>query len=914
MRPKKLIISAFGPYAGKVELDLDTLGQNGLYLITGDTGAGKTTIFDAITFALYGESSGANRDATMFRSMYAKPETPTEVELYFSYAGKEYYVKRNPNYTRPKISGEGFTEQKANAQLHYPDGRIVEKVKEVNKAIVDIIGVEYDQFTQIAMIAQGEFLKLLLASTDDRKDIFQKIFKTRNYEILQYELKNEHNKLKGEYDDIKNSISQYINGIECSEDDVLSIQVNKAKEDKLPVTDVIPVLEELIEKDYQSQEVYTSEIKQCDSDIEVITKVLTEAKTLESAKNSLEVTKKQLAEAEILRQELLDKFKTEEAKKGEVEKLTNAIFVIDKELPEYDTLNERRIESQNLVAQIEEDEAELSKQIAFKESTVDTIQKYETEAETLENIGEDKIRIEAGIAELENSKRDLDKIIDERDNLEELQERLTQAQENYKIKSVLALEKKNVYEHKNKAYLDGQAGIIAETLIEGNPCPVCGACEHPAPACKSDVVPTKEELEDSKREADTASEEEKKASETAGHLKGSVSEKKNAIETLEKEVLKGRTLEEVIEDVSKALSRLNNSLSEIKIAEKRREELKDLLNQKKIQRENIEKSITDLNETIAKNKTQVKMVDDIIKDASSKLNYESKNLALNAKKQMEKTRQSLVDAYEKAQTEFEKCEKDIIAFNSKIEESEKLLKNIEEINVEREEAKRDELKIRKLELTKLQNMVHARRTANQKSLIHIEDKIDEIKSVEEKLQWIKALSNTANGRIQGKDKIMLETYIQMTYFDRIISKANTRLLVMTGGQYELKRRIEAQDKSSKSGLDLNVMDYYNGTERSVKTLSGGESFKASLCLALGLADEIQSSAGGIKLDTMFVDEGFGSLDDESLAQAMRALSSLADGNRLVGIISHVNELKERIDKQIVITKDKSGGSKAVINV
>jgi len=186
--------------------------------------------------------------------------------------------------------------------------------------------------------------------------------------------------------------------------------------------------------------------------------------------------------------------------------------------------------------------------------------------------------------------------------------------------------------------------------------------------------------------------------------------------------------------------------------------------------------------------------------------------------------------------------------------------------------------------------------------------------VEEKLQWIKALSNTANGRIQGKDKIMLETYIQMTYFDRIISKANTRLLVMTGGQYELKRRIEAQDKSSKSGLDLNVMDYYNGTERSVKTLSGGESFKASLCLALGLADEIQSSAGGIKLDTMFVDEGFGSLDDESLAQAMRALSSLADGNRLVGIISHVNELKERIDKQIVITKDKSGGSKAVINV
>jgi len=204
--------------------------------------------------------------------------------------------------------------------------------------------------------------------------------------------------------------------------------------------------------------------------------------------------------------------------------------------------------------------------------------------------------------------------------------------------------------------------------------------------------------------------------------------------------------------------------------------------------------------------------------------------------------------------------------------------------------------------------IYSRITSNKASLDNILKKLNEIKTVEEKWIWIKSLSNTANGNLSGKEKIMLETYIQMTYFDRIINRANTRFMVMSGGQYELKPRKEAENNRSQSGLELDVIDHYNGTERSVKTLSGGESFKASLSLALGLSDEIQSSAGGIKLDTMFVDEGFGSLDDESLAQAIKALSSLAEGNRLVGIISHVSELKDKIDKQIVVKKEKTGGS------
>ena len=208
--------------------------------------------------------------------------------------------------------------------------------------------------------------------------------------------------------------------------------------------------------------------------------------------------------------------------------------------------------------------------------------------------------------------------------------------------------------------------------------------------------------------------------------------------------------------------------------------------------------------------------------------------------------------------------------------------------------------------------VATRLSTNAQAEKNILAKSEELTNTEKRWAWVKTLAMTANGNLAGKEKIMLETYVQTTYFDRIIERANTRLMVMTGAQYELKRRKEADNNRSQSGLELDVIDYYNGTERSVKTLSGGESFKASLALALGLSDEIQSSAGGIRLDTMFVDEGFGALDDESLSQAMKALTGLTEGNKLVGIISHVSELKERIDKQILVTKEKTAGSKATI--
>lgn len=254
----------------------------------------------------------------------------------------------------------------------------------------------------------------------------------------------------------------------------------------------------------------------------------------------------------------------------------------------------------------------------------------------------------------------------------------------------------------------------------------------------------------------------------------------------------------------------------------------------------------------------------------------------------------------------------LVSLKSAKDEILKRVGNVTDIDLEKEKENKQMLEEKQAELDTKSKTVHSRKTSNKSSLDNIFRKLDEIKSVEEKWTWMKALSNTANGNLSGKEKVMLETYIQMTYFDRIINRANTRFMVMSGGQYELKRKKEAENNRSQSGLELDVIDHYNGTERSVKTLSGGESFKASLSLALGLSNEIQSSAGGIQLDTMFVDEGFGSLDDESLAQAIKALSSLAEGNRLVGIISHVSELKDKIDKQIVVKKEKTGGSNITI--
>ncbi|MBR4880517.1 MAG: SMC family ATPase [Clostridia bacterium] len=338
MRPNKLIMSAFGPYAGRVTVELDKLGKSGLYLITGDTGAGKTTIFDGITYALFGEASGENRDASMLRSKYADPDTPTEAELWFTVGDKEYYIKRNPEYDRPKSRGEGVTTEKANAELHMPDGRVITKRKEVNEAVVDILGIDRNQFTRIAMIAQGDFLKLLLATTEERKKIFQKLFKTENYYFLQEKLKSESGALGREYEALKSSITQYINGIACDEDSPLYIQVKKAYAGEITVSDTVELLEELIKADTSREAELDSEIKQLDRKTEEITKALTRAQTVENAKAAVKQAETALDTAVKTRAVLTESLNAAELRTEEKNLIINKIAEIDAQAGDYDGL------------------------------------------------------------------------------------------------------------------------------------------------------------------------------------------------------------------------------------------------------------------------------------------------------------------------------------------------------------------------------------------------------------------------------------------------------------------------------------------------------------------------------------------------------------------------------------------------
>ncbi len=919
MRPQKLIMTAFGPYAGKAQIDFEKLGQSGLYLITGDTGAGKTTIFDAITFALYGEASGANRDADMLRSKYADADTPTEVELYFLYAGKEYYIKRNPEYERAKNKGKGITKEKANAELHYPNGNVVNKNKEVTNAVTQIMGINKEQFAQIAMIAQGDFLKLLLAGTEDRKKIFQKLFKTEKYYVLQERLKSESGKLKDKYDELRHSIAQYINGI--ASDDIteeIALMVEKAKSGRGLDNEVLRVLDLLIENDNKLQYKNTDRLVEIEKQIEAITKVLTEAKTLKTAKESLEKSKSKFGELNESVNVLKKKLALEEAKKPEIEKIRKEIADIEAQLNDYTLLDEKNNTLFELDEDIATDSSILEDKKTDKADLEETIETLKTEFEKFKDVTADKVKLEADKKSLGDKSNELSELLTEFKNYSDLDFEIKEKQSIYIDASNEAKAKKDYYEELNIAYLNEQAGILADVLESGKPCPVCGALEHPSPAQKSPNAPSKKELDDAKEDVETADKALNIASQNAGKTKTKLEEKEKTILASAKKLLsqnfdivaaKTEILAEK-ERIDNALSKVNTKLAEIEKDIKRKDEIEKVIPHKNDELKTIIDSINTLDKTIAENKATKKALTDEIKKLSEKLKFQSEEEANNAINKLKKQKQSLEMAYENAKKAVETCENDIKVETANIENNEKLLKDTKNIDILAEQEKKDKLHLERDDINLAQKDIHARIKTNTSIKTNISEKLDEFQGVSDRWTWMKALSNTANGNISGKEKVMLEAYIQASYFERIINRANQKFLVMTNGQYELVRQKMAENNRSQSGLELNVIDHYNGSERSVKTLSGGESFKASLSLALGLSEEIQSSAGGIKLDTMFVDEGFGSLDEESLSQAMNALASLAEGNRLVGIISHIADLKQCIDKQIVVTKDKKnhGGS------
>ncbi len=1451
MKPVKLTISAFGPYADVTVIDFEKIGGQGLYLITGDTGAGKTTIFDAISYALYGEASGDVRRSDMFRSKYAKAEVPTYVEFFFDYRGRRYRVKRNPEYMRPKGRGTGFTAQKADAELTFPDSREpVTRSKEVTKAVTELIGLDRKQFAQIAMIAQGDFQKLLLAGTEERSSIFRQIFDTGCYQKIQDQLKADAKRQWKEYDELRRSINQYMDGISCTEDTPTSVRINKLKGEKFDgrIGECLTLLEELCEEDKAELKELDSELEKRDKQIQAkdqlignIRKIKEQQKSLqeykeqqaaweplfvkardqygqakqnakqctqlaqqineqqknlllleqlekekriqeeeeiqfqenEKQKEMLKAQKAGLEENLLLRRESLKELASAGAKKERLEHETASALrdknnlrqqresyqkeAADQKKTKEEIAGKQKetettdaaictykssIEALNgrdaLLAKAKELQKELSKSgenLKNEEAAyADIIRKLNQEEErqnqlsgqekqlkgeeeerktsldTLKAAGEtewecgqevqkagdrlkdfdrqareldnqkaevqkqkntcEKIRVGAEEEQkrLQQMKAERERILDAETCLLKLQQKekdcleqdmalnaftdailvlenqwneLAAWQEDYKKAAEQMERMHHIYTDMEKRFLDAQAGLLAKGLKEEEPCPVCGSLHHPKLAKIPETVPKKSELDRQKELLAKAQEEAVRCSTKAGHIKSLLTEQKRVV-LMQEEKLFGRTddsraakkheegdyskqrekaaerkiqlkaelqhikaeaqkadeaytrkqrLDELIQQEEEAqknteillqkeeqklaaaegkLSEKNRQWDEIisgmqfpenvehthaareaylkRAFEMAQESHKKAVSDKKrfeqLQREaaqmeqnlqRLKKQTEQSNQQVAELKGQEKIRknqiaqyreqadrdltaaasflkrDDICQitgqqataqqaskqqTAAGQISAQQEVLRLTSdlqkitdccmaldncvkalhlqienriqlesslkqkEEQQEKTRnekhalerrlegiisrkqenaKELLKSISSYHPEFaepyhsavyipeaelkaaavrmenelqekleildaalkknrarqirkkeleeeipqkeeelknlgsqingaelasarikERCEarkKQILemkgqlkteqktevqnemellaAKKTKLEEAlaaaekehnssktkyEKLTAAIETLNGQIAAAgeagtlseedvldKKQQLVQEKRELSQKRDQKNSSFTTNNTILKKVKIQQEDILKAEEKYKWLKSLSDTANGMLNGKSKIELETYIQMAYFDRIIRRANLRLLAMSSGQYELKREEVKEDanKKGKSGLELSVIDHYNATERSVKTLSGGESFQASLSLALGLSDEIQSIAGGIRMDSMFVDEGFGSLDEESLGQAVKVLVRLTEGNRLVGIISHVTELKEQIEKKIVVTKKRT---------
>lgn len=917
MRPLKITMSAFGPYAGEVTLDMQKLGKSGIYLITGDTGAGKTTIFDAISYALYGEASGNYRENTTLRSKYASADTPTFVELEFEYNNEIYKINRNPEYPRPNKRGEGFTKQSANAELVMPDGSVITKIKEVSAKVEEIIGINKNQFSQIAMIAQGDFRKLLNCETNERSKIFRKIFKTEPYHNIEIKLSSLFNELKRNREKEKSGIEQYINQLKCNENDTLSLELERAKNGDVLIEDVIKLAGEIINKDTLE---YTKTQKNIESINEEIEKINSNIKLYENQ----EATKKEYAKASAKLEEFKTKrnecekaYKSAEAQRERFDDLTSKINLINSKMPKYDELkslensiNERKQSFEkngSLLKQKQQEITSLEKEIDEKSKALEEVKGADL---LVQKLTAQKEEISKKAEALKELKTEIDRCKTEQKKLKNAQSFAKSALDEYG-----ALE--NEYNQIYIAFFNEQAGIIADELKDGEPCPVCGSTNHPNLARKSENAPSQADVESAQKLAKKAQEKADKARDTASALKSRFDEITANVKSAAKKLF--GTDDNVFDNYNSNINALkkeyDDTLALLKTANEKLNFYQKLDKEiPKIQetQKSLSDEISTLNTQKASDEAFISENTKRVISIKSELDFESADLAKDKLKEYTNLSSDIKNAIEKSKNDFDDIKSKYDTQKGTKASLENALKEFKEIDLASLNEKSLKLNEHKKDVDKTAKLLYSRIDSNKSLVDDISEKRDILKEYDDKYVWLKALSETANGDISGKEKITLETFVQMTYFDSIIRKANIRLLTMSDGQYELVRRSDAETLKKNEGLALDVIDHFNASLRSVSTLSGGESFMASLCLALGLSDEIQSSNGGIKLDTMFVDEGFGSLDGEALDRALSALTSLSQGNRLVGIISHVDALRDRIDNKIVITKDRTIGSNAQI--
>lgn len=973
MRPVKLTMCAFGPYAGKVEVPFSEFGDHGIYLITGDTGAGKTTIFDGIVFALYGEASGDNRKADMMRSDFADAKEKTYVELVFACRGKEYTVLRNPEYMRPKARGEGMTKESADAQLICPDGRVITGSRQTTAAVAELLGIDRNQFVQIAMIAQGEFLKLLLAGTEERGKIFRKIFDTGCYQDFQKELKRMLLDTKQEYSELRRSVQQYaqgvrlpearagegecglsearvseaeltgakaaicVNGIaEAEKENVAELEVeacNAAAEQvwellqgdsSYRIAELAEALAQLLKEEKKTQKIEEQELECVDKQILQLQERIGQQKMTDQVR--AEIVKAQAVIEELEKKiPLLQEAQAEVQKRQpEADEAAQKASLLEAQLVQYDELEQLKKNLKLLRQSREQQELQYEK-LALQCQTAE--KDYALAQRRLQEIGNPEAQLQALAKREEDCVRErsalngLEKLLKE---LAQQKKELEQAEQVFlAVRSEsIALGKR--YVELEAAFLSGQAGILAEGLIDGWPCPVCGAREHPVPARKSQEIPSEQELKALGEETEQARRKMTDASGALAKIRGRGERTRAAL--ADWSAANGlREWMETEGDAAQFLSQKREELSvlEPKLKQERIRLEKILAEQQELQQKipAMEQKLDILrkeqNETAQeKVRLDAQLETGVLqqKRLQSSLPYESLEQAQKALALMRQKKSAIEEEIRRAGEQTERClrekeseEKALAGWKKQAEQAGP------DICMEEYMERLGMLQKQKKELDQSLKQRHAQIQANDTILTQLKRSQEKLLDVQKQYEVLAVLSDTANGELKGRQKIAFEQYIQTVYFGRIIQEANKRFSVMTDGRYLLKRKESAGNLRSQTGLDLDVFDHYTGRLRSVQSLSGGESFKASLSMALGLADVVQQYAGGVQLDTMFIDEGFGSLDRESLNQAIRILNDLAGSSRLAGIISHVEELKERIDRKIVVTKGTTGSMVRIVN-
>ena len=934
MRPLRLTLSAFGPYAAQTTLDLEKLGKGGLYLITGDTGAGKTTIFDAITYALYDHSSSGIREGSMLRCKYADDKTPTFVELEFEVHGVRYTVRRNPEYQRPKARGEGMTTEKADATLTYPDDRPpVTKAKDVTAAVQEIIGLDYNQFSQIVLIAQGQFTKLLNASTEERSRIFRKLFRTQRYAQLQERLQAEAAALNQQRTTQNAKLDSLLGGLQFSPEDPDAEALRALCAQTVPET-ALALLDALTTRQAAALEETSTALQATEAQLDKVQQQLGAAAQAQRLAQQLAARQAELAAAK----PALDAARTEADRHAgdaaQLDALTAQVTQAQSALAAYDALDalcrqqtEARNAAQLAAAQAHKRRTQLDSlnaglaaaesQLAALADADTRLLALQTRSTQLAQRGEALAKLEQRLADCQRQAKAAHK-----------------AQENYRAAAATQDEARARRDALERAFLDAQAGLLAESLTEGAPCPVCGSTHHPARALLPHTASTQAQVEAARQTAAEADRQAQNASAAAQSALAAANEAKISLRRDAETLLPERftapegtvpltfaLMTNVLAEETAALQTTQaDCATQCRQAEadcRRKAQLEADRQNKTRQRPALEQAAAEADRSAAAQNASADALEGQIAERRAALPYPRRADAQAALDKLEADRSALRTGMDTAQRRLKQAEQTVAAAEAAVEalrtQQTAAQKELPARSAEELTAQQTALTAARETLRSREKQLSAQLLPNRKTAAQYRAAAEARQTLESRWQWVSALAATAGGTLTSKQKIKLEAYIQMNYLDRILRYANTRLMQMTAGQYELER-IGAENQRSQSGLDLGVIDHYNGTRRSVKTLSGGESFKASLALALGLSDEVQSSAGGIRLDTLFLDEGFGSLDEESLELAIRVLSGLTEGDRLVGIISHVGALKDRIDRQVVVHKARTGGSTVELRV